>query len=160
MTDKERYYAKLYKKANKILDDKTPLKKDCGLVCGKACCKGDENTGMLLFPFEKTNFKVKENCGVRLAVCDGKCKRNNRPLSCKIFPFFPYVTPEGKIKVVPDVRGRSICPIVANYNEIKLDRGFLYRVKKLGRLLYTDELCRKFLEETSREIDFINSITD
>lgn len=160
MRSKERYYKNFYKKANEIIGDKTPLKKDCGLICGGACCKGNEDTGMLLFPFEKTRLNIKEKDSVRLAVCEGKCQRKDRPLSCKIFPFFPYVTPEGKIKVVPDVRGRSICPIVTNYNDIKLDRGFLYRVKRLGDFLYADEGCREFLEEVSREIDFIHSITD
>lgn len=157
MTDKERYYAKLYKKANKILDDKTPLKKDCGLVCGKACCKGDENTGMLLFPFEKTVLKVITKNGVRLAVCEGKCDRKTRPLSCKIFPFFPYVTPQGKIKVVPDIRGKNICPLIDNHSMVKFNRGFLYRLKRCGQLLYKDEQCRHFLNEVSREIDLIQS---
>lgn len=154
MTDKERYYKNFYKKANRILGKRTPLKKDCGLLCGNACCKGDENTGMLLFPFEKTSLEVKEKDEVRLAVCEGKCHRENRPLSCRIFPFFPYLTPEGKIKVVPDVRGKDVCPLISNLDVVKLDRGFLYRLKRLGDFLCTDEKCREFLYEVSREIDF------
>ena len=146
-------YQKLYKEANRILGDKTPLKKDCGLVCGGACCKGDSDTGMLLFPFEESAFSVKEKDGVRLCVCDGHCNRSERPLSCRIFPFFPYVTSQGQIKVIPDIRGVNICPLISHFDEVKFDRGFLYRVKKVGRLLYADEACREFLEDTSREID-------
>ena len=153
-------YQKLYAKANGIIGNKTPLKKDCGQVCDGACCKGDSDTGMLLFPFEETAFTLKEKDGVRLCVCDGSCNRNERPLSCRIFPFFPYVTPEGRIKVIPDIRGVNVCPLVANFGNVRFDRGFLYRVKKVGRLLYADEECRKFLEETSREIDSILSLME
>ena len=153
-------YEKLYREANRIIGNKTPLKKDCGQVCGGACCKGDSETGMLLFPFEESVFTVKEKDGVRLAVCSGHCNREERPLSCRIFPFFPYITPEGKIKVIPDIRGVNICPLVSNFADVKFDKGFLYRVKKVGRLLYEDEKCRKFLSETSREIDTLLSLME
>ena len=146
-------YERLYKNAKRIMEDKTPLKRDCGLLCGKACCKGDGETGMLLFPFEQTSLPVTEKNGVRLCVCDGSCNREERPLSCMIFPFFPYVTPEGRIKVIPDIRGGEICPIVRNFTETKLDRRFLRRVKKVGRLLAEDEECRAFLDGISREMD-------
>lgn len=146
-------YDRLYKKAKAIMQDKTPLKKDCGLLCGKACCKGDEGTGMLLFPYENTSLNVTEKDGVRLCVCDGKCNRGDRPLSCMIFPFFPYLTTDGKIRVIPDIRGEGICPIVRNFADTKLDRRFLRRVKKVGRLLREDEECRAFLDGISRETD-------
>lgn len=149
---------RLYKKAKRIMQDKTPLKKDCGLLCEKACCKGDKETGMLLFPFEETKLNIIEKENVRLCVCNGNCERSERPLSCMIFPFFPYITKEGKVRVVPDIRGYDICPVVRNFAKIKLDRRFLRRVKKVGRLLREDEQCRAFLEETSREIDVICSL--
>lgn len=154
----EHKYERLYKKAKRIIGDKTPLKKDCGMLCDGACCKGDENTGMLLFPFEKTSLTVTEKEGVRLAVCGGKCKREHRPLSCMIFPFFPYITPEGRIKVVPDIRGYNICPLVREFSYVRFDRAFLRRVKDVGRLLATDEECRDFLYATSREIDSLLNI--
>lgn len=160
MTEKEKYYGELYEKADKIIGNKTPLKKDCGSVCDGACCKGDSDTGMLLFPFEESILTVKEKDGVRLAVCEGRCQRSERPLSCRIFPFFPYVTAEGKIKVIPDIRGVNVCPLVSKFNDVIFDRGFLWRVKKVGRLLYADEDCRRFLIETSREIDLLLSIME
>lgn len=153
-------YIRLYADAERIIGDKTPLKKDCGRVCDGACCKGDEETGMLLFPFEESSLTVKEKDGVRLAVCKGNCDREERPLSCRIFPFFPYVTPEGKIKVIPDIRGVNICPLVSNFADVRFDRGFLWRVKKVGRLLYSDEECRRFLTETSREIDTLITLME
>ena len=153
-------YKKLYKEANRIIGDKTPLKKDCGIICDGACCEGDSDTGMLLFPFEESTLTVKEKDGVRLAVCDGRCKRYERPLSCRIFPFFPYVTPEGKIRVIPDIRGVNVCPLISHFDDVKFDRGFLWRVKKVGSLLYADDACREFLIETSREIDSIISLME
>ena len=81
-------YDRLYKRAKKIIGNKTPLYKDCGFLCGKACCRGDENTGMLLFPFEKTSLTVKENNGIRLAVCEGSCDREKDLLPVCFFLFF------------------------------------------------------------------------
>ena len=153
-------YKKLYKKANRIIGDSTPLKKDCGIICDGACCKGDSDTGMLLFPFEESTLTVSEKDGVRLAVCEGHCRRSDRPLSCRIFPFFPYVTKEGRIKVIPDIRGMRVCPLVSNFDDVKFDRAFLWKVKRVGRLLYADESCREFLIETSREMDTFLSIME
>ena len=42
--------------ARAALSDLTPLLTDCGRLCGFACCKGDEQTSMLLFPGEEALF--------------------------------------------------------------------------------------------------------
>lgn len=39
-----------------LLNDITPLKFDCGVLCNKACCKGDKNTGMYLYPGEELMY--------------------------------------------------------------------------------------------------------
>lgn len=59
-------YQKLYAEAGRIIGDKTPLKKDCGQICDGACCKGDDDTGMLLFPFEESVLHVEETRGYAL----------------------------------------------------------------------------------------------
>ena len=40
------------KQARDLLERVTPLRRDCGGVCGAACCQSDEDGqgGMLLFP--------------------------------------------------------------------------------------------------------------
>lgn len=152
-------YDRLYKKAKKIIGDYTPLKNDCGELCGGICCKGDKETGMILFPFEQTNFAVKEKNGVRLAVCDGSCKRQERPLACMLFPFFPCIDQGGKIDVKEDYRGINICPMISQRDKIRFKRGFLRRVKKVGRLLKEDELCREFILSVSDEIGKIQAIS-
>ncbi len=151
----QKYYNRLYKRVNKALSFSTPLKTDCGKLCDKRCCKGDGETGMLLFPFEETTLKVKEENGVRLAVCSGICNREERPLSCRIFPFFPYVTSEGKIEVRRDLRGLSVCPLIKISDEVRWNRGFLFRLKRVGRLLKKDEAILEFLKKQSEEIDII-----
>lgn len=151
------YYDNLYKQINEILDSTTPLRKDCGLVCDKSCCKGDEGTGMLLFPFEKTSLTVKEKDGVRLCVCSGSCNRDERPLSCRIFPLFPYLSKEGELSIIPDVRGINVCPLVENYKSVRWSRAFNYKMKKIARLLIKDEETRAFIYNQSREIDSILS---
>lgn len=149
-------YAEFYKAAKSIIGDKTPLYKDCGLICDKACCKGDDSTGMLLFPGEETDLRVVEENGNRLCVCNGSCNRANRPLSCMIFPFFPYIDENGKVKAVLDSRGRGVCPLVSLGDEVVFNKAFIRRVARLGRFLKKDEECRKVLIETSREIDKIS----
>ncbi len=144
--------------AKDVLHPYTPLKADCGLICDKACCKGDDETGMLLFPGEDTVFPVKEKDGYRLCVCGGKCNRETRPLSCIIFPFFPYITTDGKIKVKPDIRGINICPLISHKDEVLFSKIFLRRVARAGRILAGDEECRKFLWETSREMDILEKL--
>jgi len=147
-------YDKLYLKLNKILGSKTPLKTDCGVLCGCACCKGDDSIGMLLFPGEKTELTVTfTQSGERLAVCNGHCNRDKRPLACRIFPFFPTVDDRGRVFIEKDLRANRLCPLLSHSDEIVFDRKFFKAFKKVGKLLAKDTECRKFLEKSTAEID-------
>lgn len=158
---KNRDYAKMYDKIFRIMGDLTPLKADCGCLCGGACCKGDENTGMRLFPGEESCLSVKELAsGDRLAVCDGTCDRSRRPLACRIFPFFPTIDEKGKIFVEEDSRGKGICPMLGHSEEILYDPKFLRAVKKVGKVLAKDEACREFLVKSTEEIDMYRSFLE
>ena len=114
-------YLYLYKKLN----HRTPLKGNCGVLCGGRCCSDEdcEELGMYLFPGEEElfinepGFRVEESefevNGKKTAIlfCDGTCDRRKRPLSCRIFPLFPYVTATGELTVVKDIRSKSVCPL-------------------------------------------------
>ena len=55
--------------AREKLKNVTPLKKDCGRVCGARCCRPleGEETGMLLFPGEAEAYADREGWTVRRA---------------------------------------------------------------------------------------------
>ena len=147
-------YGKMYDKIFNIMGELTPLKADCGKLCNGACCKGDENTGMRLFPFEESELPVKNlGNGVRLVVCEGKCDRSKRPLACRIFPFFPTVDDRGKVFVEVDFRGARLCPLVTHSDEIVFDRKFFKALEKVGKILAKDQVCLEFLKEATEEID-------
>ncbi len=150
MTD----YQAMYDKIFRILGELTPLNVDCGVTCGGACCKGDNKTGMRLFPHEETTLSVIETeDGGRLAVCDGTCDRATRPLGCRIFPFFPTIDEKGRMFVEADDRGRRLCPLISHADEIVFDKRFFKALKKVGKILAKDEECRAFLEDATAEID-------
>ncbi len=147
-------YGKLYGKIFKILGDLTPLRVDCGQLCGGACCKGDAACGMRLFPHEETPLSViTSGNGGRLAVCDGTCDRTQRPLSCRIFPFFPTIDEKGRVFVEPDHRAGRLCPLIQHSEKIAFDPRFFRALKRVGRLLAADPECREFLSQITEEID-------
>ena len=151
-------YDKLYKKIFRILGDLTPLRADCGQLCGGACCKGDSACGMRLFPHEETTLSViTSESGGRLAVCDGTCNRSERPLSCRIFPFFPTIDERGRVFIEPDHRAGRLCPLIQHSEDIAFDPRFFRALKRVGRLLAADPECRTFLEQITEEIDLYST---
>ena len=149
-----------YKRLYSLFESVTPLFADCGVICGKACCSGNEETGMILFPGETTSLSVIESGGRRYAVCGGECERNERPLSCRIFPFFPVITEKGEVRVTIDPRGRLICPLVNNAPDIAFNCAFIRRVYVAGRALSRNPECRALLEEITEEINDIFVLSD
>lgn len=161
MMNIENDYNVMYKKIFKIIGELTPMTVDCGVLCGCACCKGDENTGMLLFPKEESKLKIRmtEN-GDRLTVCDGICDRSTRPLACRIFPFFPTIDEYDKIFVELDSRAYRLCPMIEHCDELLFDPKFLKAVKKVGKILAKNAECKAFLKRSTAEIDLYNSFLD
>ena len=151
-------YNIFYKDIYDILGDLTPLHKDCGVLCDKACCKGDETDGMLLFPNEPTSLKTKVLGEEIFCSCAGVCQRNERPLACRIFPFFPTINEFGRIEATLDSRAIRLCPMVENYESIKFDKEFLRAIRKIGRRLIKDANCREYIIKTSAEIEQYNKL--
>lgn len=153
-TEKANSYDKMYRKIFKTLGTLTPLKADCGCLCDGACCKGDGNTGMRLFPNEPTSLPTKKDQnGCKLVVCSGSCGREERPLACRIFPLFPTIADNGKIYPEIDYRGYTLCPMVEHCDDVLFDKSFIKAVKRVGKLLSRDSDCRDFLKEQTEEID-------
>ena len=154
---------KVIKKVYKLLENTTPLKEDCGKICEGECCKGDEDTGMILFPGEEILLKnekgfhiKKDGLNRNILVCNGKCNRNNRPISCRIFPLFPLLY-DGRIYVIDDPRAKGVCPLL--YNEVKLNNSFVRKVGKAGKILAKNEDTSELLQVLSDEICEIFSMT-
>ncbi|MBQ7487201.1 MAG: hypothetical protein IJT77_06890 [Clostridia bacterium] len=145
--------------ARSILLDETPLAHDCGSLCGAACCQGNDHTGMLLFPGEETLYEGctfgriligKETIGqqkTRVFVCRGTCPREQRPLSCRLFPLFLRFR-DGVPRVRLDPRAH-MCPL-RRYGIAGLKQSFVERAEEVYNLLLQDEDCADFLHGLDR----------
>ena len=157
-------------KARKYLEKITPLKSDCGLLCGSLCCKkndkddsdNSDNFGMWLFPFEdelyknNSNFKVIKadgNSSYPFLLCgySGKennfCKREERPLFCRFFPYFPIIK-NRRIKIIIHPTALKMCPAISS--KLKITSQFSRAVKKAVYLMLSqnDEEITQYLVET------------
>ncbi len=156
----------LIKKSYELLDRVTPLVYDCGKLCSGRCCKGDENTGMWLFPYEEEllkdieGFEIKEcngNFGYKMIVCGGLCDRKTRPLACRIYPYFPMITENG-YDTRADIRGITCCPIL--YSNIKSDYSFIRQVRKVARLFDRDDTLREYVNSINSLLDEIEEFAE
>ena len=142
--------------ARELLESLTPLKTDCGRLCQGACCRGDEATGMLLFPGEEalyadcafarvvpTGFSL-GGTPAQLLVCDGRCDRKNRPLACRLFPLFLKFREDQTPVLRMDTRARAVCPLT-DYGMKALDPEFRQAARRAYDLLLEDEVCAAYL---------------
>ena len=148
-------------RARAEIGDLTPLTTDCGALCDAACCQADEDGqgGVYLFPGEEALAAgmdwgcVEDTDFAPMLVCNGMCDREKRPFACRIFPLFPYVGEDGRIRAVYDPRSWRLCPLTRNCARVPLRRDFVRAVRRAGRILMKDPACAAFLRAQSREID-------
>lgn len=151
-------------RARELLRDVTPLSMDCGRVCGGACCESlpGERTGMLLFPGEeayyesRAEYQVLETETGPLLICAGRCRREERPLSCRLFPLLPVLRAEG-VRVAMDARARAAC-LLAAQGVRGLSEAFVEAVRQAGQALAEDEGQRAFLTRLTREQDELRAL--
>lgn len=153
------FYSEIYRLTDKV----TPLQIDCGGLCDGSCCKGDDNTGMYLFPGESVmygnspDWAIIRKCGLKLASyqvefisCNGSCDRTLRPLACRIFPLFPYIDLSGDLNIIMDPRGKSICPLVRANMISDIDKRFVDMVKYVSKIMIKNSLLYSYLFDLSR----------
>jgi len=155
-------YTELYKQANEIIGELTPIDADCGLLCNKSCCKGDKDDGMLIFPHEneilsKSDFLKLKKINFRglklfFASCKGACNRHFRPLACRIFPFAPYYK-NGKLELIKDPRALYTCPLLFANDDELLSKDFQTAVLKAFQLLIKEPEIEKMLIKYSEMMD-------
>ncbi len=161
--------AYLYLQLYRLFDNITPVPVDCGGLCDKACCKGDDG-GMYLFPGEESVYSLLKPDWVRIedsdftytfnglekkvkiAFCDGVCDRYQRPLACRIFPLTPYLD-SGHLDVITDPRAKAICPLAKSFLQNDYDYTFRKNVKNAFVLLSKNPEFRAFLAEYSAYLD-------
>jgi len=150
-------------KARALLVNVTPLMTDCGLLCDRACCKPDEDSGdsVWLFPGEEEiAFIWGEVTDTLLPVtkvpakslyCNGFCSREKRPFQCMIFPLVPYFSGKKNAwSVRMDRRAFALCPLTA-YGKKGLNPEFVQNAEKAVQLLSETETGERFLEALARE---------
>lgn len=154
----------LYKKAYRMLENSTPLKFDCGLLCNSKCCSGDSNAGMCLFPGEEVMFprqdgflsiRTEEMRGINVlfAVCNGSCNRKYRPLSCRIFPYVPYLDGNGRLTITEDPRAKYHCPLLLDSFEFQVDKIFLRKILHVFQFLIRDADIKNHIRLLSGVLD-------
>lgn len=153
------------KKAYEYLSYNTPVSFDCGKICNKKCCKGNDNDGMLLFPGEEEIFRENENFEIyyddryeSLAViCKGPCNRTERPLSCRIFPYFIYFDEKnGKFSAAPDIRALDFCPLLSEKYEI--DRKFMRALRIASAKICENNEISEFLIKITKKLTDFNGL--
>ena len=156
---------RILEQARAMLENITPMNRDCGRICGAACCQPDEDGrgGVFLFPGEEelvggewaTVTRLENGPGLMLA-CDGTCERAKRPLGCMIFPLTPEIDGEGRVSMRFDVRARPLCPLLRN-GLMGLRADFRKTAEQAMRLIASDPEGLAFLREweaLERQYDF------
>lgn len=150
-----------FKKLYTLLNAITPLLVDCGELChGGACCKAEAGQGVYLFPGEATLFTNVDYWGKPTTidnqtaiVCDGNCPRDERPLFCRLFPLFPYLTENGDLEIIFYSPLAHVCPLVKLNDFSILAEDFIETVEEVADELLAEDVSREFLWQISRAID-------
>lgn len=162
-----------WKKVYNLLNEVTPIKANCGELCGAICCtEWDNGVGMYLLPGEEVMFSGEEEWAdweehdtqdyefcpswtgkVKFLRCKGYCQREKRPLACRSFPLMPYLTKDGTFELRFDNELGKICPLVQTGEINLLDQKFISTVKQVYLILMADPLIKDDIEWQSRSLD-------
>lgn len=153
--------------ARERLENLTPLKSDCGRLCGARCCESleGEETGMLLFPGEEDFYESMEGWRMvpagkdLLLICPGDCGREERPLACRIFPLLPSLSADGRVILRTDERARGICPL-ARQGKRGMDPAFVEAVRTVGETLAGEPEQHAFLRRLTAEQEELRTLRD
>lgn len=117
---------------------------------------------MLLFPGEEayyqddSAYQLRHTTSGTLLLCSGICQRENRPLSCRLFPLLPLLR-NGSIKVAIDLRACAVCPLCASgVRGLRAD--MIQAVRTCGQVLISDPVQRQFLAQLTMQQDDLRSL--
>ena len=131
----------------------TPLKEDCGRLCGAACCEADEDGrgGVCLLPGEETllheadwgEITHEQMMDRPMLICHDTCDREWRPFLCRVFPLCPVKGDKGWT-VRMDARAKAVCTL-SRGGVRSLDPEFVRGCVRAVRLIARDAEGEKFL---------------
>ena len=161
----------IYNHLYQITASSTPLKTNCGELCGSACCRPGkhEDLGMYLYPGEEAMFTRREDWlaweehnpadynfpaswkgPVYFVRCNGVCPREMRPLACRFFPLAPHLHRDGKLYLIYETLELPYqCPLITASNP--LDPGFISIMQQTWQIMLTDQRIRDLVEEDSHQ---------
>ncbi len=150
----------LYRKAYRALDNITPLKYDCGMLCNSKCCSGSTDSGMHLYPgedlllenaadFLSISYEEFGHSAIHFAVCNGTCERKYRPLACRIYPLVPFIDTADSLHIIEDPRAACTCPLLILSEYYPINAFFKQRVRSVFQLLIQDPDIRCYIEDLS-----------
>lgn len=148
----------ILQQAYAAIGDLTPLKTDCGAVCGAACCRcdADGQGGVALLEAEFARLSGVDwarmgrdrAMNAPMLLCKSACERKLRPYLCRIFPLCPVRTADGRWAVRLDARARAACPL-ARGSLKGLDPDFVRAIARSIGILARDPEGEAFLERWS-----------
>ncbi len=147
-------------KARELLSQETPLRRDCGRLCARACCRPDgaHLSGMLLFPGEEALYETPQQGFILhekgLLTCSGECERDTRPLACRVFPL-AFTLRGGEPGVRMDPRAFAVCPLAESGVE-GLSSSFVNAAKQAARILCANPETFAFIQAQD---EFIRGLT-
>lgn len=160
----------LYERIYRLLDNVTPLREDCGNLCGKACCQPiHPDTGIYLFPGEEIMFNRAEGWltwaeqraeehdfppswrgPVYFVRCNGTCPRSRRPLQCRLFPLTAHYLAEGHLVLIWETLALPYrCPLLSGNSP--LEHAFVEAAAAAWRLLLQHPLIDDLVRWDSRQ---------
>ena len=150
------FYSSIHKSINNV----TPLYFDCGELCNKACCSSINNNGMMLFPNEdlyinsiENDFIINNGDNFKLLICKGTCNRAIRPLSCIIYPLFPYLYNDERLDLKLDPRAYNKCPLFySDIEQLKLQPLFRLKLFKIFENIKQNKEINIFLKRITIEL--------
>ena len=96
--------------------------------------------------------------GADLLICTGRCDRRLRPLSCRIYPLYPQIGADGRVRARYDPRAWAQCPLSREQAHVRLQPAFVRAVRRVGRLLQNDPDTAPALRAQSDELTALSAL--
>lgn len=165
----------IFRKIYTMLDKVDPVPFDCGEICGAACCRPDsfdigDEPYLYLLPGEKeyleeegTDIKITRESSkehdlpgsygeyVYTAYCKEprSCDRRFRPIQCRSFPLWPYITEDGELLLsFYNDELPYVCPLIEERRV--LSEEFVRATYEAWEILIEDESIRDLILADSR----------